>query len=102
MTKPAGEKVEMLKIVSPQSPVRVDARKYAAVRAAYLRVLPKASPGLTAAEVKAAALPLLPDDLFPGGEKAGWWLKGVQLDLEARGLVVPEQVKPLRFHRAGD
>ena len=42
----------------------------------------------------------LPDDLFPGGEKAGWWTKCVQLDLEAKGLVVRDAGKPLRWRRA--
>ena len=27
----------------------------------------------TVAEIKERVLPLLPDDLFPGGAKAGWW-----------------------------
>jgi len=38
-------------------------------------------------------------DLFPGGAKAGWWLKAVQLDLEARGLIQRGPVKPLRLFR---
>lgn len=100
MAKPVAEKVEMLNVISPKSSTRVDARKYQAVREAFLRVLPTASPGMTSAEIKQATLLLLPEELFPGGDKAGWWLKGVQLDLEARGLVEREQVKPLRFHRA--
>jgi hypothetical protein len=35
----------------------------------------------------ASALLHLPQNLFPGGAKAGWWAKTVQLDLEARGLL---------------
>ena len=53
----------------------------------------------TVAEAKARLLPLLPEALFPGGDKAGWWLKGVQLDLEAKGLIAREATKPLRLHR---
>jgi hypothetical protein len=42
----------------------------------------------------------LPEDLFPGGAKAGWWVKCVQLDLEAKGLVVRDRAaKPLRWRR---
>ncbi len=41
----------------------------------------------------------LPEDLFPGGATAGWWAKAVQLDLEAKGAIAREPVKPLRWHR---
>lgn len=93
------ERVEMLSISSPGHVVRVDKAKYDAMKAALLAVVPRQAPGLTVAEVKTGVLPRLPDDLFPGGAKAGWWLKGVQLDLEARGVIAREHVKPLRLHR---
>ena len=93
------ERVEMLSISSPGHVVRVDKGKYDAMKAALLAVVPQQAPGLTVAEVKTAVLPRLPDDLFPGGAKAGWWLKGVQLDLEARGVIARENVKPLRLHK---
>ena len=32
----------------------------------------------------------LPGDLFPGGAKANWWAKTVQLDLEAKRVVARE------------
>ena len=79
--------------------MRVDADKYQAMRDAMLAVLPAAAPGLTVAEAKERLLPLLPEALFPGGAKAGWWLKGVQLDLEAKGVIAREKTKPLRLHR---
>jgi hypothetical protein len=84
---------------SPDRPIRVDADKYQAMRDAILAVLPVTAPGLTVAEAKARLLPLLPETLFPGGDKAGWWLKGVQLDLEAKGLITRQDSKPLRLHR---
>lgn len=93
------DKVLMENPGSPDRPVRVDADKYNAMREALLAVLPKGAPGPTVAEAKAKLLPLLPDALFPGGAKAGWWLKGVQLDLEAKGLIAREATKPLRLHR---
>ena len=40
------------------------------------------------------------EDLFPGGAKAGWWFKAVQLDLEAKAVLVREPTKPLRIRRA--
>ena len=42
----------------------------------------------------------LPHELFPGGAKAGWWAKTVQLDLEAKGVIVREKTRPLRLHKA--
>jgi hypothetical protein len=77
----------------------VDAGKYHAMRAALLKVLPADAPGLTQAEMQHAVVPHLPDDLFPGGAKAGWWSKTVQLDLEAKGVIAREASKPLRWHR---
>ena len=93
-----SEKVEMQNINSPGHVVRVDKRKYEAMKTALLTVMPKTEPGLTVAELKQELLPLLPEDLFPGGDKAGWWLKGVQLDLEAKAIIVRENTKPLRLH----
>lgn len=94
------EKVEIENVVSPNHKVRVDRVKYLAMRKAVLKVLPKRIPGLTVAETMAAVLPHLPDEAFPGGAKAGWWLKAVQLDLEAKGLVQREATKPLRLRRS--
>jgi hypothetical protein len=78
---------------------RVDADKYRAMKDAIVGVLPAAVPGLTVKELKHRVLPLLPVSLFPGGAKAGWWLKAVQLDLEAKKLIAREATKPLRLHR---
>lgn len=96
-----SEKVEMQNIKSPGHVVRVDKRKYEAMKTALLAVMPKTEPGLTVAELKQELLPMLPEDLFPGGDKAGWWLKGVQLDLEAKAIIVRENTKPLRLHLKG-
>lgn len=93
------EKIVMENVTSPGHTVRVDADKYHAMRQAILAVLPATTPGLTVAELKEKLLPLLPETLFPGGAKAGWWLKGVQLDLEAKALIRREATKPLRLHR---
>lgn len=96
----APDKVAMENVNSPGRVERVDADKYNAMRRAILTVLPASSVGLTVAELKQRLLPLLPEDLFPGGAKAGWWLKGVQLDLEAKGLIARVHSKPLRLHRS--
>jgi len=43
----------------------------------------------------------LPEDLYPGGAKAGSWAKTVQPDLEAKGIVARETTRPLRWHQIG-
>ena len=84
----------------PGRTTTVDAEKYRAMRDALLAVLPSEPPGLTQNEMREAVVPHLPEDLFPGGAKAGWWSKTVQLDLEAKGVVEREPVKPVRWHRS--
>ncbi len=93
------ERTEMRSITSPGFAMQVDKAKYDAMKDALLTAVPKGKPGLTVAEIKERTLPLLPHAQFPGGAKAGWWLKGVQLDLEARGVIAREASKPLRLHR---
>ena len=98
MAKP--DKIEVENVNHPGLVERVDAAKYADTRAAMLTVLTGDPPGLTAKELQAAMIPHLSPDLFPGGAKSGWWMKTVQLDLEAKGLIQRAPTKPLRWHRA--
>ena len=77
----------------------VDAAKYEAMWSALVKVLPRKAPGLTQAEMFRAVLPHLPRDLYPGGAKAAWWAKTVQLDQEAKGNLARETGRPLRWHR---
>lgn len=93
-------KVEVENINHPGRVWRVDADMYAAMKRACLKVLPKGRPGLTLAQLRERLVPHLPENLYPGGAKAGWWLKLAQLDLEAKGFVVRENTQPLRLHRA--
>lgn len=76
----------------------VDGARYRAVREAMVAVLPATVPGLKFEEMLAALARRLPFDLFPGGAKAGWWAKTVQLDLEAKNVIVRESTTPLRWH----
>jgi hypothetical protein len=78
----------------------VDAASYEAMRRTLLDVLPRRSPGLTYAEMSSAVVSRLPADVFPGGARAGWWLKTVQLDLEAKGTITREKARPLRWRRS--
>jgi hypothetical protein len=41
----------------------------------------------------------LPANLFPCGDKAGWWAKAIQLDLQAKQFLVCESTRSLRWHR---
>jgi hypothetical protein len=93
------DKIEIENFTSPNWRGRVDRAKYDAMRDVLLAVLPAGAPGLTVAEAKAKLLPKLSAALFPGGEKAGWWLKAAQLDLEAKGIIAREETKPMRLHR---
>ena len=99
MTARKAERIAIENAVSPGRVVQVDAAKYGDMKRAVLTVLAGGQPSLTVAELKAQVLPLLSDALFPGGDKAGWWLKAVQLDLEAKGLLAREPTRPVRLHR---
>ena len=93
------DQIEIESITTPGRTERVDRAKYEAMRVALLSVLPEEPPGLKVPEAKEALLSTLPDTLFPGGEKAGWWLKAVQLDLEAKGIIQRAATKPVRLYR---
>lgn len=79
---------------------RVNGEKYTAMREVLLKVLPAKTPGLTQEEMRTAVAPHLPQNLWPDGEKSRWWIKTVQLDLEAKGLVARDSsAKPTRWFR---
>lgn len=93
-----GEKIEVENINTPGRVTRVDAQKYAAMKQALFAILPKKAPGFTQKDMVDAVKAHLPQDLFPQGKTAGWWVKTVQLDQEAKGAIVRQQTKPLRWH----
>jgi hypothetical protein len=94
------EKIDVENVNHPGHVRRVDADMYEAMKRAFLKILPKTSPGLTVAEIRERLIAHLPEELFPEGAKAGWWVKAVQLDLEAKGVVAREKTKPLRLRKA--
>lgn len=96
-----ADKIEIENVSQPGKIYRVDAAKFMAMRAAVLAHVPTTAPGLTPAEIIAAVKPDLPQDLFPGGDTAGWWVKAVQLDLEAKGILKRAPKAPVRLHRTG-
>ncbi|MCP4559971.1 MAG: hypothetical protein GY873_05745 [Bosea sp.] len=93
------DKIEIENVNKPGKSERVDRAKYQAMRKALLAALPEEAPGLTVPDAKEALLPLLPDELFPQGATAGWWLKAVQLDLEAKGVIKRAPRKPVHLYR---
>lgn len=93
------DKITVENVNVPGKTSRVNAAKYQVMKQAMLQVLPNEEPGLTQAEMREAVIPHLPEDLYPGGSTAGWWAKTVQLDLEAKGIVIREATKPLRWHQ---
>ncbi|WKD49685.1 DUF6958 family protein [Microbulbifer spongiae] len=95
----ANEKIEIENIHTPGRTERVNKVKYMTMRAALLPVLPTEGPGITIADAKKRLLENLSQAVFPGGEKAGWWLKAVQLDLEAKGIIARGSVRPVRIYR---
>lgn len=97
----ADDKIEIENVNTPGRTERVDRAKYLAMRDALLAVLPEKAPGRKVADAKEALLPHLPDDLFPQGKTAGWWLKAVQLDLEAKGTIKRGPASPVQLHKAG-
>jgi len=95
-----AEMVEVEDLNTPGRIGRGNADKYTDMRAAFEKVLPRHSPGLTQSEMREAVRPHLSDKFFPGGKTSGWWAKTVQVDLEARGLLTRETTRPLRWHWA--
>lgn len=83
----------------PGRTARVEATRYRAARDAMMALLPAVAPGMTQHEMMLAMRKALPADDFPG-TTSSWWMKTVQLDLEAKGLVVRDGGKPLRWRRA--
>lgn len=83
----AKEKIEIESATSQRRTERMDRGKYMVLRQNFLPVLPKEAPHMTATEAKAVQLSTLSQDLLSGCEKAGWRLKAVQLDPEAKGVI---------------
>lgn len=98
---PKREMIEVENVNVPGRVSNVNAEKYEAMRSVLLKVLPKDPPGLTQAEMGDAVLPHLPQNLWPNGKKSMWWVKTVQLDLEAKGLVIRnKEGRPTRWRRS--
>lgn len=89
--------VMTLNVNAPDKTYPRNAAKYEAARKVFLKVMPKTGPGVTQSEMMALMKKALAGSEF--GTKVGWWTKTVQLDAEARGEVVRDGGKPLRWKR---
>ena len=92
--------IKILNAAQPGKSYRVNKVKFEAMKMAVIAALPTAAPGLTVEELYHGVLPHLPGRLFPGGKGIVWWMKAVQLDLEARKIISRGRTKPLRLHRS--
>ena len=99
MATPKPGKIAIENVIRPGKTYNVDAEKYEAMRKAFLKALPKGAAGLTLAEIRKGVMAHLSEEIFPGGAKAGWWMKAVQLDLEAKGIVKRERISPIRLKK---
>jgi hypothetical protein len=93
--KARPEIIQSLNVNAPGKTYPRDAVKYRAAVKALLKVLPSKGPGLTQSEMSAAMKQALPEF----GSTAGWWMKTAQLDQEARGAVIRDGGKPLRWRK---
>ena len=94
-----SEKIEIENVKIPGRTYRVDWRKYTAMREALLAALPDTAPGITIAQAQEALLAFLSETDFPERQKAGWWMKAVQLDLEAKGVIKRAPKRPVQLYR---
>lgn len=95
--KPARQIVQVLNVNAPGKTYPRDAAKYETARKAFLKVMPAKAPGVTQAEMMVLMKKALPASDW--GTTQGWWAKTVQLDAEARGEVIRDGGKPLRWRK---
>lgn len=93
------DKITVENVNHPGYTERVNREKYEDMRQALLKILPTDTPGIPVKTAIEALKPHLNEDLFPGGAKAGWWQKTVQLDLEAKRVIARAQIKPIHLYK---
>jgi uncharacterized protein DUF6958 len=98
-TTALNQKVSVENVNHPGKSKRVDAELYAEMRRALLALLAMDAPGLTLKEIGERRPSHLRLSLFKGGAGPGWWLKTVQLDLEAKGTIVRERCRPIQLYK---
>ena len=92
-----SDKIAVENVNSPGKSSNVDAAKYTEMRLHLLNALPSMPPGMLVSDLNAAVKPQLSPSLFPQGATCGWWVKCVQLDLEAKGVIRRAEKAPVRL-----
>lgn len=91
-------KIEVENVNAPDHKVKLNAEKYGAMYDAIMAVM--TTEPMTYAAIKAGVLPILSQEHFPDGATSGWWIKSVQLDLEAKGKLTRHATKPLSWSKS--
>ena len=91
-----SEKIEVKNVNVPGQVSRVDVATFQTMMGATMTVIDQSSP-MTSKATKEAAKPHLTKDLSPGRATSGSWQKTVELELEARGIILRHLTKPLIF-----
>jgi len=91
------DKIVVENINVPGSNNNVNKVKYLAMRKVLLSVVLKNNIGITQKQMLDLIQPYLPQDLWPSDAKSGWWMKTVQLDLEAKNIIRGNPTKPLTW-----
>jgi hypothetical protein len=92
------EKLEVFNINTPGKSSFVQKEKYEEVKRVLKEYMPSESPGLTQDEMATLVIENVSGKVFDDRTKAGWWMKTVQLDLEARQIMIREKSKPARWY----
>ncbi len=93
-----NEKIEVFNINKIGTSAFVQKDKYDEVKKVLIEFMPHESPGLTQDEMASLVIAKVSHKIFEDRSKAGWWMKTVQLDLEARQVMIREKTKPTRWY----
>ncbi len=92
--------VRVENVAQPGKLYPVDAAKFVSMRAILLKVITVKPPGMTVAELHVAIDKEIAESGFAGEpSKSGWWMKAVQLDLEAKKIIARTKTSPLRLYK---
>jgi hypothetical protein len=88
--------IEVFNINKPGQSSFVRKDKYEEVKRVLKALMPDTSPGLTQDEMARLVVENVSGSVFEDRNKGGWWMKAVQLDLEARNKRIRQMLEELR------
>ena len=91
-------RIEVENVNAPDHKVKLNAEKYGVIYNELMAVI--GAKQMSYAAIKEGVLPILSQVHFPASKTSGWWIKAVQLDLEAKGVGVQHNSKPLTWSKA--